>query len=85
VVTLTNGSKKDLTIIRWSIGLGFKIASTTCPTPLSILPAGESCTFDIIFRPIYGGVRNELFQVFTNPPGGRETVRLSGIGGNSRP
>jgi hypothetical protein len=84
-VTLTNGSGQDLTIRKWSIGANYAIVSTTCPPPPSILPSGESCSFEIAFRPIYGGVRNELFQVFTNPPGGTETVRLSGTGGNSRP
>ena len=75
-VTLNNGSGQDLKIRKWSIGVNYAIVGTTCPPPPSILPSGDSCSFEIAFRPIYGGVRNELFQVYDNL--GQQFVRLSG-------
>ena len=78
-VILTNGSGQALKIRKWSIGVNYAIVGTTCPSPSSILPTGESCTFDIVFRPIYGGVRNELFQVYDQF--GTQYVRLNGIAG----
>jgi len=79
-VMLNNQSNQNLNISKWSIGPNYTIVSTTCPTPPSILPSDESCTFDIAFRPIYAGVRNETFQVNDNAAGGKQTVTLHGTG-----
>jgi hypothetical protein len=82
-VRLNNDSGQDLKIRKWSIGANYAIVATTCPPPPSILPSGDSCTFDIIFRPIYGGVRNDLFQVNDNLVGGKQTVNLHGVATSS--
>ena len=74
-VMLNNQSGQDLKIRQWSIGANYTIVSTSCPSPPSILPSDDSCTFAIAFRPIYGGVRNELFQVNDNL--GQQIVHLS--------
>jgi predicted outer membrane repeat protein len=84
-VMLNNQSGQDLKIRQWSIGANYAIVGTTCPPPPSILPSGDSCIFDIIFRPIYGGVRNELFQVNDNLAGGKQTVSLHGVATSSPP
>ena len=81
-VMLNNQSEQNLNIRNWSTGANYSIVATTCPPPPSILPSGDSCTFDIIFRPIYAGVRNELFQVNDNLVGGKQTANLRGLATN---
>jgi hypothetical protein len=76
-VTLNNGDG-DLTISGWSIGPDFQVVSMTCPIP-GVLPAGQSCTFMIIFQPKSAGTKNELFRVFDSARNSPQKVKLHGV------
>lgn len=66
-VTLSNGTGSNFTIKSTAVGLDFIIVNTTCS---SVLSAGASCTYQLSFRPLTAGSKNELFIVnnTTNSP-----------------
>jgi hypothetical protein len=80
-VTLTNYSTKAVTI--FSAGFTganageFSVQSTTCE---KTLPANESCTANITFKPRYQGLKSATFEVNDNGGASPQTVALSGTG-----
>lgn len=78
VVTLENGTNSSIRISGWSIGPDFKVLSMTCPVP-GVLPAGQSCTFDVAFAPKSVGTKNEVLRVFDSAKNSPQTVKLHGV------
>lgn len=80
-VTLTNYATKAVTI--FSAGFTganageFSVQSTTCE---KTLPANESCTANITFKPRHQGLKSATFEVNDNGGASPQTVSLSGTG-----
>ena len=78
-VTLSD-SGAPLLIDGWSIGPNFNIVSTTCPLAPSVLPSGQSCTFQVDFEPRSVGIKHATLLVFDSGPRSPQMVRLRGVG-----
>jgi hypothetical protein len=77
-ITLSNGSRKALTITLWHIGPDFKIVSNTCGKRPATLPVGQSCSFEVSFQPKSPGNKHELFQVYDSANRSPQVVHLRG-------
>ena len=77
-VTLQNGTNASINLKGWSIGKDFSVISMTCPIP-GVLPAGQSCTFDVVFEPQSTGTKNEQLRVFDSAKNSPQTVKLHGV------
>jgi len=80
-VTLTNYASKAVTIsggdITGSNASSFRLQSTTCQHSL---PAGASCTINIVFAPKSAGAKSATLEVNDNGGASPQTVSLSGTG-----
>ena len=76
-VTLTNGTKKPITISGTAIGSDYNVLVTTCS---SMLTPGQSCDYYISFEPLGTGTKNETFQVTDSASDSPQKVKLHGIG-----
>ena len=76
-VTLTNGTKKPITISGTAIGSDYNVLVTTCS---SMLTPGQSCDYYISFEPLGTGTKNETFRVSDSASDSPQKVELHGIG-----
>ncbi|MDD5298373.1 MAG: choice-of-anchor D domain-containing protein, partial [Rhodocyclaceae bacterium] len=78
-VTITNGGNGTLSGITPSIAPAdaFSLGSTTCS---STLPAGTSCTLDIVFSPSATGAQSANLSLASNAPSSPYILPLSGTG-----
>jgi hypothetical protein len=77
-VTLANNGSTDVVVtsIASSNAGEFSISGSTCKT----LAAGASCSFNVTFSPFWIGTRAATITVTTNPPGGPQSLQVSGAG-----
>jgi len=75
-VTLTNATSSNISLKSTAVGLDFEIVSTTCS---STLGAGQSCSYELAFRPLTLGSKNEMFKVTDSSSNSPQQVQLIGI------
>jgi hypothetical protein len=77
-ITLKNGSTSSVSITGAGVNGDFAISSFACPTTL---PAGASCSTNIVFKPTANGTRTGTFTFGVST--GNQTASLTGTGGTS--
>ncbi len=77
-ITLKNGSTSSVSITGAGVSGDFAISSFACPTTL---PAGASCSTNIVFKPTANGTRTGTFTIGVST--GNQTASLTGTGGTS--
>ena len=80
-VTVTSNGGAPLSAVSPSVtgdnAADFNVTASTCAPPL---PAGQSCTLTVMFKPSAIGARTATLQIATNAPTSPDSVALSGNG-----
>ena len=76
-MTLSNGSGANITISSATIGADFIISSTACG---AVLNAGQSCNYQVTFKPLSTGVKNEVLRVFDSANLSPQKAQMQGTG-----
>jgi len=76
VVTLSNGTAKQIAIRLTTIGRDFVVTGTTCSSTLN---AGQSCDYSMSFKPRSAGTKSEVFKLTSNTGKNSPSTNLHGV------